>query len=172
MTPPASSTTSDAVTAATRGWSVEDAIPGVLIQHPGGRTIDEAEHVWLAWITNNISDVHGNAHAASHTEWGQPLVLGMLSVAIVVGLAEPAPGPAASMARGLGQGWDSIVLERPVVAGSTLSAASRIEHVETSADGRDVLVQRTIIGRDQTGAVIVRIRETRHLPLEDDPEAL
>jgi acyl dehydratase len=126
----------------------------------------EAEHVWLAWLTHNVSDVHGNADAASRGAWGQPLVLGMLTAAIVVGLAEPALGPPAGAARNLGQGWDAITLERPVVAGSTLTAESRFEHVEASQGAADVLVRRTIIGRDETGAVVVTIRETRHLAAE------
>ncbi len=61
------------------GWYLEDAVPGTTLLHPHGRTIDEAEHVWLAWVSNNVSDVHGNADAASRTPWGQPIVLGALS---------------------------------------------------------------------------------------------
>lgn len=147
-----------------RGWTLLDAIPGRTIRHPGGRSIGEAEHVWLAWLTHNISDVHGNADASARTAWGQPLVLGMLTAAVVIGLAEPATGPPATAARSIGQGWDGITLERAVLAGSTLSAESHIEHVEPVAEGADVLVRRTILGKDQTGAVVVRIRETRHLP--------
>ena len=74
-----------------RGWWLEDAVPGTVLRHPGGRTIGSAEHVWLAWITHNVSDVHGNAHAAARNEWGQPLVLGMLTAAIVIGLAARPP---------------------------------------------------------------------------------
>ena len=146
-----------------RGWWFEDAIPGQVIRHPGGRTIDSAEHVWLAWITHNVSDVHGNADSAGRTEWGRPLVLGMLSVAIVVGLAEPAMGPEDTAAVGHDAGWGAIKLEHPVFAGDTLRAElliERVESVEAAPYGR---VERTILGRKQDGTVAVRITEERDI---------
>ena len=75
-------------------------MPGTVISHSHGRTIDEAEHVWLAWVTDNVSDVHGNTHRAAAGAFGQTLVLGALTVAIVIGLAEPAVSDA--RARGAG----------------------------------------------------------------------
>jgi acyl dehydratase len=146
------------------GWSLDDARPGTVIVHPGGRTIDAAEHVWLAWVTHNVSDVHGDAAAAARGEWGQPLVLGMLTAAIVIGLAEPAAGPPDTVTTSMPRGWHRITLERPVVAGATLSAESHIQAVELRPDGGAVEVRRTIIGRDEHGHVVVRIEETRLLP--------
>lgn len=151
------------IAGATRGWWFEDAIPGERIRHPGGRTIGDAEHVWLAWVTHNVSDIHGNADAASQMEWGQPLVLGMLSVAIVIGLAEPAMGPGEMVAVGLHAGWQAIKLEQPVLAGDTLRAEShigRVESIEAAPFGR---VERTVIGRNQNGSVVVRIDERRDI---------
>lgn len=123
----------------------------------------EAEHVWLAWITHNVSDVHGNADAASRTVWGEPLVLGMLSVAIVIGLAEPAMGPADTAAVGQDAGWRSISLERPVLAGDTLRAESLIERVEAIEAAPYGRVERTILGRKQDDTVVVRIAEQRDI---------
>ena len=148
------------------GWTLADAIPGRTLRHPGGRTIGEAEHVWLAWLTHNISDVHGNADAAARSAWGQPLVLGMITAAIVIGLAEPATGPPATAMLSLGGGWDGITLEHPVLVGSTLSAESYFEQVDMKAGRAEAHVKRTIVGRDQTGAVVVRILETRRLPAD------
>lgn len=113
------------ISGAQRGWWLEDALPGTTIVHPGGRTISEAEHVWLAWVTHNLSDIHGNADAARRTEWGEPLVLGMLTAAIVIGLAEPATGPPETVAEATGSGWDWIRLEHVVTAGDTLRANHR-----------------------------------------------
>ena len=146
-----------------RGWWFEDAIPGGLIRHPGGRTVGAAEHVWLAWVTHNISGVHGNADAASGTEWGQPLVLGMLSAAIVIGLAAPAMGPAETAATGMREGWRSITLEQPVFAGDTLSAESVIERTDATVHATFGRVERVIVGRKQDGNVVVRIHEQRDI---------
>jgi acyl dehydratase len=137
-------------------------VPGTVIVHPGGRTIDAAEHVWLAGVTHNVSDVHGNVDRAAGGAWGQPLVLGMLTAAVGIGLAEPAAGPPASAAAALARGWHHIALEHPVVAGTTLTAESHIEHVQPCAGGA-AEVRRTIVGRDQHGTAVVRIQETRLL---------
>jgi itaconyl-CoA hydratase len=164
---PASSPIFEALTAplagGSRGWWFEDAVPGQLIRHPGGRTIGDAEHVWLAWVTHNVSDVHGNADAASSTVWGQPLVLGMLSVAIVIGLAQPAMGPSDTAAIGHDAGWSAIKLERPVLAGDTLRAESLIERVEAVEAAPYGRVERTILGRKQDGSVVVRVSEQRDI---------
>ena len=90
------------------GWRTSRR--ATILRHPGGRTIDEAEHVWLAWVTHNVSDLHGDAHAARRTGWGGPVVLGMLTAAIVIGLAEPAVPPPDLAGLGLSRGWRSIRL--------------------------------------------------------------
>ena len=148
---------------AQRGWSLDDARPGAVLRHAGGRTIGEAEHVWLAWSTHNVSGIHGNADAASRTEWGEPLVLGMLTAAIVIGLAQPIQGPAESERGGLDGTWRSIKLEHPVMAGDTVRAESRIKAVGalTAGAGR---VSRSIIGRNQHDQVVVTIEEELSVP--------
>lgn len=141
-------------------------MPGGVLVHPGGRTIGEAEHVWLAWLTHNISDVHGNADAAARSTWGQPLVLGMLTAAVVIGLAEPAAGPDEVIGSGGAwpDGWRSIRLRAAVVAGDTLRAESRIEAVEPGPMPGAGFVRRAIIGRNQRAEVVAEIAETRLVP--------
>ena len=68
-------------------WTFDDAVVGSTIQHERARTIGADEHVWLAWVTNNASDLHGNADVAAGMEFGQPVVLGALVAAIVIGRA-------------------------------------------------------------------------------------
>ena len=153
----------NAIAGGRRGWWLEDAVPGATLRHPGGRTIVDGEHVWLAWITHNISDVHGNADAAGRSEWGQPLVLGMLTTAIVIGLAAPADGPPEGIVGDWPDGWGSIALERPVVAGDTISAESVIADVEGGAGTDTGRVRRTIIGRNQREEVVVRIEDERQV---------
>jgi acyl dehydratase len=150
--------------AASRGWWLDDALPGQIIRHPGGRTITEAEHVWLAWVTHNVSDVHGDAAAAARSEWGQPLVLGMLTAAMVIGLAQPGTPPPELAALGCRDGWQSIRLLGTVVAGDTLSAESEILGVSPATDAASGRVRRIIRGYDQRGEVVVAIEEDRDIP--------
>lgn len=141
------------------GWWLEDAVPGTVIRHPHGRTIDEAEHVWLAWVTHNISDVHGDAYATAEGPFGGPLVLGALAVAIVIGLAEPATPDAALAVATLTPGWEAIRLSAPVRPGDSLRAESEIEAVRTGPTPEVGLVTRTVVGRDQADRVVVVAEE-------------
>lgn len=141
------------------GWWLDDAIPGSTIYHPHGRTIDAAEHVWLAWITGNLSDVHGNADTAARGAFGDVVVLGALTVAIVLGLAEPAVGDPGSAATGLPRGWRSIALRGPVAPGDTIrSSSSIVAATPPGADGWG-LVTRTIRGLNQHDEPVAVIEE-------------
>ena len=151
------------VTAAQRGWWLEDATPGHVLRHPGGRTIGEAEHLWLAWMTHNISDLHGDAHAAARTAWGRPLVLGMLTAAVVIGLAEPGTPPPERGTLGLFDGWTSIRLTAVVSPGDTLRAESEIAAVRAVPGEPVGRVRRTIRGYDQRGDVVAVIDEDRQV---------
>ncbi|CAN5505095.1 MaoC family dehydratase [soil metagenome] len=144
-----------------RGWWLEDAVPGAVLRHPGGRTVGPAAHVWLAWVTHNVSPVHGNADAASRSEWGEPLVLGMLTAAIVIGLAQPATPPPELGTLDCSDGWSSIRLTGTVVAGDTLSAESEIVAVTAAPGASSGRVQRTVRGRNQRGEVVALIEEER-----------
>lgn len=147
-----------------RGWWLEDARAGSTIAHPGGRTIGADEHPRLAWLTDNASDVHGDTHRAASGPFGEPLVLGALTAAIVIGLAEPAVGPTTEARRAIAHGWQRIALTATVVAGDTVSASSRIERVTPDDDARGGRIERVIEGRNQHGEVVVRVEESRWVP--------
>lgn len=147
-----------------RGWWLEDARPDTIIAHPGGRTIGADEHPRLAWLTDNASDVHGDAHRAARAPFGEPLVLGALTAAVVIGLAEPAVGVADDARRAVAHGWQRIALVATVRAGDTITAASRIARVTPDADRRGGLIERVIEGRNQRGEVVVRVEESRWAP--------
>lgn len=147
-----------------RGWWLEDARPGSTIEHPCGRTFGADEHPRLAWLTDNASDVHGDARRAASGPFGEPLVLGALTAAVVIGLAEPAVGPAADVRRAVVHGWQRIALTATVLAGDTVTASSRIDRVTPDADRRGGLVERVVEGRNQRGEVVVRVEESRWVP--------
>lgn len=143
-------------------WAFEDAAVGLTVLHPGGRTIGADEHVWLAWITNNASDLHGNIDVAARVGFGRTVVLGALTAAIVTGLAEPAES--ADVARYRSNGWRSIRLGAPVFPGDTLRAESVILAAKPFEDGRGGIVRRLIVGRTQAGSEVVQIEEDRAVP--------
>jgi len=140
-----------------RGWVFGDAAPGAVLRHPGGRTIGPDEQVLLAWWTNNASEVHGNADRASRGEFGGPIVLGALSVAIVIGLAAPATAAPHLAARAMTRGWRLIRLLGPVLPGDTVIAESHVDAVFPDEDGLGGTVERSVVGRNQRNEEIVRV---------------
>lgn len=115
------------------------------------------EHARLAWLTDNASDVHGDAHRASTGAFGGPVVLGALSAAIVIGLAGAATGLPADLPGKLPGGWRRITLGGLVRPGDTLYATSTVHATRRTAAGG--LVERTIEGRNQRDEVVVVIEE-------------
>ena len=48
-----------------------------------GRTVLDADNFWFTGITHNTNQIHFNAHYASMTEFGRPLVNSAITIAIV-----------------------------------------------------------------------------------------
>lgn len=149
------------------GWYLEDAVPGSTMGHRGGRTIGADEHARLAWLTDNASDVHGDAHRASQGAFGRPLVLGALSFAIVSGLAAPATPPPHLAVRAVGTGWRRIALTAPVFPGDTVHASSRVTSRTDAVDGGG-FVDRIVTGWNQRDDAIVIIEERCWAPSRNE----
>ena len=112
------------------GWDgryFEDFTVGDIYRHPFGRTITDTENTWFTLLTNNPHPVHYNADYASRTEFGRPLVVSTLTLAIVTGLSvtDISQNAVANL------GWDNVRLPAPVFAGDTIYAESEV--LETRA---------------------------------------
>ena len=135
----------------TGGWQgrcLEDFSVGDVYKHSHGRTISEADNTWFSLLTNNPHDVHTNADYASRTEFGKPLVVSTLTLAIVTGLSveDVSRNAVANL------GWENVVLSAPVFAGDTIYAESEVLEVRES--------------RSRPGQGIVRVH-TRGLNQDD-----
>jgi acyl dehydratase len=113
------------------GWQgrfLEDFQVGDIYRHSHGRTISEADNTWFALLTNNPHDLHSNADYASRTEFGRPLVVSTLTLAIVTGLSveDVSRNAVANL------GWENVVLSAPVFAGDTIYAESEVLEVRES----------------------------------------
>ena len=125
------------------GWSgrfLEDFSVGDVYRHAHGRTISEADNTWFSLLTNNPHDLHSNADYAAHTEFGRPIVVSTLTLAIATGLSVPdvSQNAVANL------GWDDVRLLAPLFAGDTLYAESEVLEVRPS--------------RSRPGQGIVRVR--------------
>lgn len=119
---------SDTPIAGWEGRFLEDFHVGDRYRHAHGRTISQTDNTWFSLLTNNPHDVHSNADYASRTEFGKPLVVSTLTLAIVTGLSVPdvSQNAVANL------GWEHVRLTAPVFAGDTLYAESEVLEVRPS----------------------------------------
>lgn len=127
------------------GWQgrfFEDFEPGAVYQHPLGRTVSEADNTWFTLMTMNTNQMHFNTEYAARSEFGRPLVVSTLTVAIAVGqsVTDLTQNAFANL------GWTDIVMSHPVFAGDTLWSESL------------VLEKRESASRPGAGIVSVRTR--------------
>ena len=129
-----------------QGWTgrfFEDFEIGDVYQHPLGRTVTETDNTWFTLLTMNTNEMHFNAEYAARSEFGKPLVVSTLTVAIAVGqsVTDLTQNAFANL------GWDEIRMTHPVFAGDTLYSESL------------VLEKRESASRPHAGIVTVRTRE-------------
>jgi itaconyl-CoA hydratase len=82
---------------------------GLVMRHPFGRTITDADHIWFTNLTLNTNPIHFDAHYASQTEFGRMLVNSCLTLGLVTGLSVfDIDHVVANL------GWDEVRLPAPV----------------------------------------------------------
>jgi itaconyl-CoA hydratase len=114
------------------GWTgrfYEDFDIGDVYRHPLGRTVTEVDNTWFTLLTMNTSQMHFNTEYAARSEFGRPLVVSTLTVAIAVGqsVTDLTQNAFANL------GWDEIRMTHPVFAGDTLYSESLVLEKRESA---------------------------------------
>jgi acyl dehydratase len=115
-----------------QGWNgrfFEDFEVGDVYRHPLGRTITEADNTWFTLLTMNTNQSHFNAVYASGSEFGRPLVVSTLTIAIMVGqsVTDLTQNAFANL------GWNDIRMTAPVFSGDTLWSTSVVLSKRESA---------------------------------------
>jgi len=140
------------VTEQWRGRFLEDFAVGDVYRSRLGRTVTETDNTWFALLTMNTNQMHFNRPFAERTEFGEPLVVSTLTLAIVLGLsvADTSENAVANL------GWDEIKLPRPVVAGDTLWAESEVLSArESKSRPSSGIVKIRTRGVNQRGEVVI-----------------
>ena len=70
-----------------RGRFLEDFDVGDTFRSRLGRTITETDNIWFTCLTMNTNQMHFNRAYAERTEFGEPLVVSTLTLAVVLGLS-------------------------------------------------------------------------------------
>ena len=68
-----------------RGRFFEDFEVGDVYRHPLGRTVTETDNTWFTLLTMNTNEAHFNAEVGRQSEFGKPLVVSTLTIAIAIG---------------------------------------------------------------------------------------
>jgi itaconyl-CoA hydratase len=128
--------TADALTVPTDEWRgrfFEDFEIGQVFRSRLGRTLTETDNTWFTLLTMNTNQMHFNAEFAAATEFGKPLVVSTLTLAVIVGLSvgDTSENAVANL------GWGDIKLPKPVHAGDTLWAESEVTAARASGSRPD-----------------------------------
>ena len=138
------------------GRCYEDFNVGILIKHPLGRTVSAADNAWTTLVAVNTNPIHFDAHYASQTEFGKPLVNSPFILALVTGLS------VADISRyGVNLGWDEVRMPAPVFEGDTIYAQTEVVSARGSKSRPNMgLVEVKTTGFKQDGTVIMTFRRT------------
>jgi itaconyl-CoA hydratase len=150
-----------------RGRFFEDFTVGDVYRSRLGRTITETDNIWFTALTMNTNQIHFNEVYAARTEFGKPLVVSSLTLAIILGLsvADTSENAAANL------GWDTIKLPKPVFAGDTLWAESEVTTVRESRSRPQVgIVGVRSRGVNQRGEVVLEFTRSFMVFKRDAPE--
>ncbi len=106
----------------TNGLYYEDFEVGDVFEHRPGRTITEADNIWMTLLTMNVQPLHFDAAYAAKTEWKKMLVDSTLTLALLTGMSVRTIS--AKVVANLG--WNNVKATHPVFAGDTLYAESTV----------------------------------------------
>lgn len=102
----------------------EELPVGTVIDHALRRTVTEADNVWFTTMSMNPAPLHLDFdYATNETEFGQPLVNSLLTLALVVGLSVPETTHGTTVAN---LGFGSVEFPAPVFHGDTLRAQTEV----------------------------------------------
>ena len=112
------------------GRYFEDWQVGDRLNHEISRTVTETDNLLFSVMTHNPQPLHIDAEAAKASEFGQILVNGTFTFALMVGLSV-GDTTLGSLVANLG--YDKLVMPRPVFIGDTMRASSEVTDLKASA---------------------------------------
>ena len=112
------------------GKWLEELEPGLVIHHAIRRTITEADNVLFTSITMNPAWLHLDFdYAENETEFGQPLVNSMLTIAMVIGISVHETTLGTTVAN---LGFSEVVFPAPLFHGDTLRVETEVRAARES----------------------------------------
>jgi acyl dehydratase len=138
------------------GRYYEDFEPGLVMEHALGRTVSATDNTWFTLLTVNSNPIHFDAHYASQTEFGRPLVNSCFTLAVVTGLSVADVSQYA-----VNLGWDEVRMPAPVFEGDTIYAKTEVlSRRESKSRPNMGVVEIQTTGFKQDGTVVMTYRRT------------
>ena len=126
-------------------WQVGDRI-----EHPIRRTVTETVNLLFSTLTHNPQPLHIDAEAAKASEFGQILVNGTFTFALMIGLSVAETTLGTLIAN---LGYDKLVMPKPVFLGDTLRVETEVVEIRPSksrpGSGIVTFAHRAINQRDE-----------------------
>jgi len=101
----------------------EELKPGLVVDHAIRRTITEADNVLFSAVTMNPAALHLDFEYAAETEFGQPLVNSMFTIALIIGLSIHELTFGTTVAN---LGFEEITFPAPVFHGDTIRVQTEV----------------------------------------------
>lgn len=140
------------------GKYYEDLRVGDRFQHAAGRTVTEMDNVLFSALTLNTQPLHINEDFAAKTAYGQRIVNGLFTLALVVGLSVSELTEGTIIAN---LGYANVRHPAPVFHGDTVYAETEVLELRPSASRPEAgVVRLKQTGRKPDGTVVVELERT------------
>lgn len=141
-------------------WSVGDTVA-----HPIRRTVTEADNLLITTLTHNPQPLHLDAEYAKGTEFGQIVVNGTFTFALMVGISVAETTLGTLIAN---LGYDAVKMPKPVFIGDTLHIESEVINLRESGSrpeaGIVTFAHRAINQRDEIVCTCTRTAMIQRRP--------
>ncbi|MDQ7029269.1 MAG: MaoC family dehydratase, partial [Ardenticatenia bacterium] len=120
-------------------------------------------------LTMNTQPLHVNADFAGRTQFGQPIVNGIFTLGLVVGITVPELTEGTIVAN---LGYEHVVHPRPLFHGDTVYVETEVLEKRPSRSKPDRgIVKLKHVGRNQHGEVIIEVVRTVLFKRREQPSA-
>ncbi|RJG57313.1 MaoC family dehydratase [Sphingobium terrigena] len=134
-------------------WTIGDSIA-----HDIRRTVTETDNLLFTTMTHNPQPLHLDAEAAKASEFGQILVNGTFTFALMIGLSVGDTTLGTLVAN---LGYDKLVMPKPVFIGDTMRCESEVTDLKESRSRPDAgivtFTHRLINQRDEITCQCLRM---------------
>lgn len=140
------------------GKYFDELYVGMKFRHAVGRTVTETDNVLFNSLTMNTQPLHMNADFASRAEYGRPIVNGLLTLAMVVGISVGDLTEGTIVAN---LGYGNVKHPKPVFPGDTLYVESEVlDRRESRSRPDQGIVKLRHVGRNQHRQIVCEVERT------------